>query len=177
MKVGIVSDTHDHLENLAEAIRLLNARGVELVLHLGDWVAPFVPVFMTKTAPEPLRCPVKGIFGNNDGDHFLFLQVIAREQTGIEIRKTLLPLELDGRRIVCYHGTEPEITEALVASKRWDVVFAGHTHEAGTREVDGVLHVNPGSLSGIRGGKPGGPATFALYDTATGEAEIITLGE
>ena len=175
MKIGIISDTHDHLENLAEAIRLLNARGVELVLHLGDWVAPFVPVFMTKTAPEPLRCPVKGIFGNNDGDPFLFMQVIAQQQVPVEMRKTLFPLELEGRKTLCYHGTEPEITEALVACKKWDAVFAGHTHGALAREVDGVLHVNPGSLSGIQGGKPGGPATFALYDTLTGAAEIITL--
>ncbi len=175
MKIGVVSDTHDHLEKIAAAIRILNARGVDLVLHLGDWVAPFVPVYMTKTAPEPLRCPLKGIFGNNDGDLTLFLEVVARQQTGVEMRKTIFTLDAGGRRVACYHGTEPEITEALVACRRYDAVFTGHTHGASAQVVDGVLHVNPGSPSGIQGGKPGGPATFALYDSATNTAEIVTL--
>lgn len=175
MKIGILSDTHDHLENLARAMQILNARGVGLVLHLGDWVAPFVPLFLVKTAPEPLRCPLKGIFGNNDGDYFLFLRVLASQQLDVEIEKTVLSLEQDGRKLLCYHGTEPPITEALVACGQYDAVFSGHTHGALVRRVGATLHVNPGSLAGIRGGLPGGPATFALYDTTTNDAEILDL--
>ncbi|MDH7571853.1 MAG: metallophosphoesterase [Armatimonadota bacterium] len=175
MRIGILSDTHDDLERLEMAVKALHARKVELVVHLGDWVAPFVPVYLTKTMPEPLRCPLKGIFGNNDGDHFLFMRVIAEQQTGVEIRKTILTLELDERRIICYHGTEPEITEALVACRRYDAVFTGHTHQPGVREAERVLHVNPGSLSGVQGGRPRGAATFAVYDTLTNSAEILSL--
>ncbi|HEX2999969.1 MAG TPA: metallophosphoesterase [Armatimonadota bacterium] len=175
MRIGILSDTHDHLENVAAAAHLLNARGVELVLHLGDWVAPFVPLFLTRGAAEPLRCPVKGIFGNNDGDPMLFLKVVAQQQAPVEMRRTVFPLEADGRRIIAYHGTDPEITEALLACRRYDAVFTGHTHDPFARLTDGVLHVNPGTLSGIRAGKPGHPPTLALYDTVTNTAEIVTL--
>lgn len=175
MTIGILSDSHDHLENVVAAAHVFNERGAELVLHLGDWIAPFVPVYLTKTAPEPLRCPLKGIFGNNDGDHFLFLDVIARQQIGVQIHKTVLGLEIDGRRILCYHGTDPEITEALVACRHYDAVFTGHTHMPLVRQVEGVLHVNPGAVSGIQGGQPRRSATVALYHTETHTAEIVTL--
>ena len=36
MIVGLLSDTHDHLPIIDEAIKQLNKMNVELVLHAGD---------------------------------------------------------------------------------------------------------------------------------------------
>ena len=42
MIVGLLSDTHDHLPLIDEAIKKLNEMKVELVLHAGDYISPFV---------------------------------------------------------------------------------------------------------------------------------------
>ncbi len=63
MIVGIIADTHDRLPLLDKAVKRLNEEKVELVLHAGDYVAPFVvPHF------KPLKARLIGVFGNNDGD-------------------------------------------------------------------------------------------------------------
>ena len=36
MRVGVVSDTHDHLANVARIVEVLNAARVERVVHTGD---------------------------------------------------------------------------------------------------------------------------------------------
>ena len=42
MKVGIMSDSHDHLINIRKAVEIFNEAGVGFILHAGDFVAPFV---------------------------------------------------------------------------------------------------------------------------------------
>lgn len=69
--VGLMADTHDCLPMVEKAIRRLNDEGVELVLHAGDYVSPFViPKF------KDLRARLVGVFGNNDGDHELLKALV-----------------------------------------------------------------------------------------------------
>ena len=68
MKIGIISDTHDNLSQIKKAVEIFNQEKVELVLHAGDFVSPF-----TSLEFKNLNCPLKGVFGNNDGDK-LFLR-------------------------------------------------------------------------------------------------------
>ncbi|MEM1767624.1 MAG: YfcE family phosphodiesterase, partial [Candidatus Bathyarchaeia archaeon] len=63
MLIGLMSDTHDNLPMVEKAVSLLNDRKVELVLHAGDYVAPFVIPKLRE-----LKAKVIGVFGNNDGD-------------------------------------------------------------------------------------------------------------
>ncbi|RLI45996.1 YfcE family phosphodiesterase, partial [Candidatus Bathyarchaeota archaeon] len=42
MLIGIMADTHDRLPLLDKAVKRLNEEKVKLVLHAGDYVAPFV---------------------------------------------------------------------------------------------------------------------------------------
>ena len=66
MRIGLIGDSHDHLHNIIRTVAFLNAERVDLVLHTGDYIAPFV-------IPEFARCtaPIVGVFGNNDGDREL----------------------------------------------------------------------------------------------------------
>ncbi|MBN1899885.1 metallophosphoesterase family protein, partial [Candidatus Sumerlaeota bacterium] len=41
MIIGIISDTHDHLQMINSAIELFKREMVEAVIHCGDFVAPF----------------------------------------------------------------------------------------------------------------------------------------
>ena len=63
MKIGIISDSHDHIENIKRGIQILRKDEVELIIHLGDYVNP-----NSVRAFEGTGLTV--IFGNNDGDKF-----------------------------------------------------------------------------------------------------------
>jgi uncharacterized protein len=46
MLIGICSDTHDHIENIRKAVRFFKEKGVDKVIHSGDYCSPFtIPLF------------------------------------------------------------------------------------------------------------------------------------
>ncbi len=160
MRIGIVSDTHDHLGHLRRALALLTEKGAELVLHAGDFVSPFVA--------EPFReagLRVIGVFGNNDGDKLFLRERFS--QVG-ELHFGPHEMELSGRKIVLMH--EPRALEALATSGRYDLVVYGHTHRPEVRTGLPCV-VNPGELGGWLTGR----ATCALVDLETLQVEILEL--
>ncbi len=66
MLIGVMSDTHDHMDNLKKAVHIFNDRGVKAVLHAGDFTSPF-----TFRVLKNLEAEFTGIFGNNDGDIYM----------------------------------------------------------------------------------------------------------
>lgn len=58
MKVGIISDTHDNLPLVDKAIERLNREKVKIVLHAGDYIAPFTVVRF-----KQLEAKLIGVFG------------------------------------------------------------------------------------------------------------------
>ncbi len=161
MKLAILSDTHEHIGNIAKARKVFDERGASPIIHLGDYCAgPSVRAFKgTK---------IIGIYGNNDGD-LLRIEKNFREIGG-EFKWEFCVLEFDGLKFACYHGTVPEITDALIGCKKYDVVLCGHTHEPRYETIDGVIVLNPGSVHGFEN-KP----TVAIFDTKTKTAEIVEL--
>ena len=164
MIVGLIADTHDRLKMVDKAIKKLNEQKVELVLHAGDYIAPFViPMF------KELKAKLVGVFGNNDGDHELLKKRFS--ELGLEIRGGFAELNVDGLKIALLHGHEEELLKALINSEGFDVVVHGHTHKAEVYRKGKTLVVNPGEVCGYLSGK----STIALLDTDKGEAEIIEL--
>jgi len=58
-----MSDSHDNLIAINKAISLFNQVDCSLVIHAGDIIAPFAARELRK-----LKCPVKAVFGNCDGE-------------------------------------------------------------------------------------------------------------
>ncbi|MGB9675920.1 MAG: metallophosphoesterase [Candidatus Bathyarchaeales archaeon] len=165
MLVGLIADTHDRLPMIENAVKRFNAEKVELVLHAGDYVAPFViPKF------KDLNAKLIGVFGNNDGDHELLKKRVS-ECGNIEIHGTFTAIVIDGLKIALIHGTEDELLKALINSGSFDVVVHGHTHKTELYEKGKTLVVNPGEACGYLTGK----STVALLNTAKREARIIEL--
>ena len=160
MIIGIISDTHDHMDRLREALRAFRERGVELVLHAGDFVSPFMSVPFQEAG---LR--VIGVFGNNDGD-----KLYLRERfSGVgELYFGPHELELGGRKVLLMH--EPRALESLIASGRYDLIVYGHTHDVDLKKGRPLV-LNPGEGCGWLRGR----ATCAVVDLGTMEAEIIEL--
>lgn len=161
MRIGVLSDTHDHLGYLRRAVDALNDLQVELVLHAGDYVAPFVVNELAR-----LRCRVQGIFGNNDGERL----GLARRLSEVgQVQVQPLFLEVAGTRIAMVH--EPEPVEAFARSGLYDLVIYGHTHRQELRTVGECLILNPGEVCGWLTDQP----TCAIVTLPERHIEIISL--
>lgn len=169
MKIGILSDTHDNIKLMNEAIKVFNEREVDLVVHCGDWVAPFMLVCLQR-----LNCPVKTVFGNNDGDKFRHAKVAKDLGLDIDIEERFLEFDIDDKKACVFHGDYDRMVEALIKSNMWDIVIYGHNHTPKIETTGGVLSINPGAF--VHLGKKAGQS-FAIYDSESHSAEHIYFEE
>ena len=165
MIIGMLADTHDRLPLVDKAIKRLNEEKASLVLHAGDYIAPFViPCF------KQLKADFIGVFGNNDGDKDMLRKRFA-EIAGAEIRGKFAEVIIDGLKIAMLHGEEEELLQALINAEGHDVVVHAHTHEAKTYRKGETLVVNPGEVCGYLYGK----STITTLNTETLEVKIIQI--
>jgi len=164
MLIGIIADTHDRLPYVEKAVKRLNKEKVGLVLHAGDYVAPFVA-----SKFKDLKVDMIGVFGNNDGDKELLKKKFS--EIGVEIRGKFAEVIVDGLKIALLHGEENDLLKALINAESHDVVVHGHTHKAEIYRKGDTLVVNPGEVCAYLTGK----STIAILDTVTKEAKIINL--
>jgi uncharacterized protein len=159
--IGVLSDSHDNLDRVRAAVAFFNAAGCDLVVHAGDFVAPFAAEELRN-----LRAPVKAVFGNCDGERAGLAKVFA----GLgEIAAAPLKFEHAGRRFGLCHMDSA--VDGLAAAEAFDVVIFGHTHRPLVERRDGILLVNPGEAGGWLRGK----STVALLDPASLAVEIVPL--
>ena len=164
MKIVIISDSHDNIWKLAEAMPHL--AGADVVLHCGDLISPF----MIKRLSEGLGdIPVHLVWGNNDGDKSLVTQ-LAEVAGSITVHGDSAFLEIDGIKIAINHYPENARKEAELG--KFDLVCYGHDHTANQEWVGETLLLNPGELMGMNG-----PSTFAIFDTKTSEITWIELAD
>lgn len=161
MKIGIMADSHDNLPKIRSAMELFRAEGVGLILHAGDFVAPFAVRAM---ADPPAR--IVGVFGNNDGERIGLAK--AFEAIG-EVHPRIATVQVEGRRIAIVH--QDELVAPLSASKALDVLVYGHTHRLDVRREGNVLIINPGEVGGWLTGK----STVVVLDTQTLDAQVVEV--
>ncbi len=153
-KIAVLSDTHDNVWNLDQALLRIAATPAQVLLHCGDFVAPFI----ISQLGEAFDNPIHGVYGNNDGDLGQLHRQAARFPQ-IVLHGQLAELEVDGVRIAMNHY--PEIARPLAESGRYDLVCYGHDHLSYWEQVGECQLVNPGEIMG-RGGSP----SWGLFDTA-----------
>lgn len=165
MLIGLMADTHDNLPLVDKAVTKLNEANVELTLHAGDFVAPFVVRRF-----KGLKSKLIGVFGNNDGDHVLLKRRFS-EYKNLEMRGTFAEIVVGGVKIALLHGSEGELLEALVNSGYFDFVVHGHSHNAESYWKGKTFVVNPGEVCGYLSGR----STIALLDTEKREVKMVEL--
>jgi putative phosphoesterase len=165
MLIGLMSDTHDNLPLVDKAVMKLNEVNVELTLHAGDFVAPFVVQRL-----KGLKSKLIGVFGNNDGDHVLLKKRFS-EHENLELHDAFAEIDVEGLKIALLHGSEGELLDALVNSGYFDFVVHGHSHNAESRRKGKTFVVNPGEVCGYLSGR----STIAILDTETREVKIVEL--
>lgn len=127
--LGVISDTH----GLVRPEALAALAGVDHILHAGDVGGRAVFDGLAALAP------VTVVQGNND-----------RDAWGRTLPATAT-VELAGKRLHVLHDRAELDLDPRAAGI--DVVITGHSHQPRQEQVDGVLHLNPGSA---------GPRRFRL---------------
>lgn len=130
MKILVVSDSHGSNAWLNKALE--QAGTVDYFIHLGDLEGceHFIEAFVS--------CEKYLLSGNND-------YYLEYEQEGT--------LELQGKRFFMAHGHQYEVymgVEKILEEGKCqgaDVVLFGHTHKPYLENREGVLILNPGSIS------------------------------
>jgi putative phosphoesterase len=157
--IGIISDTHDNLPNVRKATDIFNECQVSLVIHCGDFVAPF-----TLTAFKNLQCPLIGVFGNCDGEKdYLLTQA---EKLKFSIYEPPYITTINNKRILVTHKPIP-------LSEDIDILIYGHTHkpEVKYQQKNSKLIINPGEALGWLFND----ATIAILDLSIYKVDVISL--
>jgi len=161
--VGIMADSHDNLMAIDKAVEEFNKRSVSYVIHAGDIISPF-----TVNNLKKLNSDLYLVFGNNDGEK---KGLVTKFQDFASHLGEIGSIELDGIKIAVYHGTHPQITDALLNSQKYDYVVTGHIHQQKIEQVGKTTLINPGETCGYLTGKK----TIALLNLETKEIESIEL--
>lgn len=157
MKIAVISDSHDNLDNVEKIVKLVNDKSFDHLIHLGDVCSPFSVNILNK-----LSCPYTGIFGNNDGE-WLGIQKLSYGK----FCKGPVIKELSGKKFILMH--EGEIADFI--SDKVDFVLFGHSHNPLIKKVGKKFIINPGTISGYLAKS----ATYAIIDTEEETAEIFEL--
>ena len=135
MKILIVSDTHRRNEKYIEVLE--RAAPVDMVVHCGDIEGSEYLI------AEAAGCPVQMVVGNND-----FFSDLPREKE----------FQIGNYHVWLTHGhnyyvsMNNEFLKQEARSREVDIVMFGHTHKPLVDIEQGLITVNPGSLTYPRQG-------------------------
>ncbi|MDD2333070.1 MAG: metallophosphoesterase [Mesotoga sp.] len=156
MKWMIMSDSHDNMTRISEAVSLAIDREVDVLFHCGDLVSPFAARELIRFSGE-----LHVVIGNNDGE-LLGLKSLL----GGSLIKGPKEIEVNGYRVILMH--EPF---GLKDTLRADFIFYGHTHKLDIRLDPSPVIVNPGESCGYLTGRQ----TVVIIDPNDLKYELIEL--
>ncbi|MBN1956037.1 MAG: YfcE family phosphodiesterase [Anaerolineae bacterium] len=163
MKIGILSDTHDDLDNLQLALDLFAREKVTTLLHCGDVCGPAVV--------EALQgFSVTFAQGNMDRMPALGMAIEALHGPGrLAVFHRLL---LDGFQVALAHGHDEALIDYSLYSGEYAYIFCGHTHRRADRRVGSTRLINPGAMGG--GGRHE-QRSICIVDFQTQEARFLDV--
>ena len=156
MKILIVSDTHGRDEKLEAAVAV--EQPFDYLIHCGDVEGR---EFFIEALAE---CPCTIVAGNND-----FFSDLPREDE----------IVLEVHKIMVTHGHNYGVSMDLygiseeTAARECEMVCFGHTHKPVIEKKNGVLVINPGSLSFPR--QEGRQPSYAVMELHEGEEPEVEI--
>jgi putative phosphoesterase len=165
MKIGLISDTHNHLREARRALDLLLKRGAGHLVHCGDAGEDVVDLVSATCQEHGIRAHVA--VGNCDRPQLEDAPFLTAP-AGVE-RAEAPEFVLAGKRCLALHGDRAEALRQALESGRFDFVFTGHTHAPADQRRGKTRLVNPGSAARPRTGPP----TVALLDLDTDQVDWI----
>ena len=161
MKIGLLSDTHNHLRETRRALDLLVQHGATHLVHCGDAGEEVVDLLSAVCREHGIRAHVA--IGNCDRTHGADAG-FAPQPPGVE-RGMAPEFTLADKRCLVLHGDNAWRLEQAEMAGEFDFVFTGHTHVRADRRHGKTRVLNPGSPVRPRSGPP----SAAVLDLVSGE--------
>lgn len=163
MKIGIMSDSHDHRSNIRKALELFTEKEIEAIIHAGDLISPFCVKMFEEYKGKFYLCS-----GNNKGDTAVISEMM--KEVGF-FYPEIGEISLDGQKFALYHGTEELVLNSLIYPKDpYDYIITGHTHKKLLKKVGKTIIINPGETFDLYD-----HPTVAILDTTTRKVEFYSL--
>lgn len=160
MRLGIVSDSHGHVDQVRPAVRMLESLAVDRVLHCGD-------IGSLAVVEQFAAWPGNFVFGNCDYDRECLAAGI--QAAGQTCHGTFGRLAYAGRRIALLHSDNRREFDEATTGGAWDLVCYGHTHVAKIETCGTTLVVNPGALYRAN------PHSLAIVDLPELQVSVVNL--
>jgi putative phosphoesterase len=160
LRLGVISDTHGHVELTRPAVRMLESLEVGEVLHCGDIGSIAVVELFAKW-------PTHFVFGNCDENTKAFAAAI--ERAGQTCHGLFGELDFDGIKVALLHSHERNRFRHAIDSGEFRLVCYGHTHVAAIDRHGETLVLNPGAIYRAN------PHSIAVVDLPAVEASIIEI--
>lgn len=158
MKIGVLSDTHNHVPRTRAAVKMLADRGCELLLHCGD-------LTNGKILEVCSRIPMHFVIGNHDIEDELRP---AADRLGTVCHGSLMDETWDGNRFMMTHGHLKPLVQQI-ESESPDFFLTGHSHVAMDIKSESTRRINPGALQRIK------VPSVAIIDTKICDAEFLLV--
>ncbi len=183
MRIGLISDTHNNLQNVKLALTRFHSEGVKTILHAGDITGPkILEALAYVTTPKESHPPNRGerepssefdvwlVWGNMD--RHPQLASTAQAIFGPGRLAYMQDLTLNDARIALIHGDVWERLQALIYAEdagnpSYDYVIHGHTHKPKDERTNTTRVINPGALGNAAWRSP----TYAILDLATDDLQ------
>ncbi len=145
MRIGVVSDTHNHLGNVARIVELLNAAEIDRVVHTGD-----ITQAKTLEVLARLDAPLHAVYGNNDVGERENLERAA-SRYGISLVDPPLHLHWAEQQLCVVH--DPRDFEPVLETGAPSLILHGHDHRFHLEQRERTTIFNPGECAGHMKGR------------------------
>ena len=135
--IGLISDTHDNVPGIKEAVGIFNKNKCEFVIHAGDIVSgPSLGYF------DGVK--LKFILGNNvclgPG-----IQKFSEKINAENLGKTG-EINYKGKKIAVINGDKKDELEKAIKEQKYDYIITGHNHKKRDEKIGKIRIINPGGL-------------------------------
>lgn len=163
MKIGILSDTHNNVDNLQRALAIFRREGIETLIHCGDMSSPATAVHFTGFT-------LVYVHGNMDRNPLAIRQTLFDLNPSSVAANQFTGELIPGVRAAATHGHIPGKLDSFIQDG-YDFIFHGHTHRRRDEIVDHSRIINPGAL----GGAQHEPRSICHLDLKTGQIKFVDI--
>ena len=199
VKIGVIADIHANLNALEAVFEDAKRRGITVFLNAGNSIG--FGAFPNEVIEALYSKNVLSVSGNLDLEILdknkkgKGIQKFSIEFARKELKKSYetylralpfkLELEVAHKKLLIIHGTPNAVDEHLfddtpierfqeiAKTANADIIILGHSHDQFTKEVDGALFINPGSVGRPEDGNP--QAAYAEITTNPFSVELIRV--
>ncbi len=163
MKIAIISDIHDQIENLTWAMNEFNNENISHIFALGDYSSAYIVERL-----QVKNTSVHAVWGNCDGDKQSMIRASTTENKNISFANgNFDTVEIEDKKYFITHF--PAIAEHAATTLEYDAVFHGHTHYMRNEKIGNIPIINPGKLAMY----PHNEISIAIFDTEELKTKFI----